>query len=338
MDEELVRKLRSTCYGRDDLQRQMQAAYRLAADGKPQFQVLLGPTGIGKTRLAQELYRWLTMHCDPATDEFPQGYWPDSFVEEALKDDVNPRFDDRLRPEIPFLWWGLRFENDRPPWEAVERATHFLGVHSIHAAQRRNIHAKDADGWWQLFGLGVTGAGLIPGLSTAANWIALAKEGFDAAQRNRQRAADGGQQESNVQASERIAAERVSGIVETMGMFLDPKCSDAPTIPVVLFLDDAHWMDPLAMRIVQQLWTAATEGGWKLLIVATHWDDEWLKQADETPLSHSPQRLAGFIESIASDGGTGSISKLPICGVPRDALADWILSVLPGVSEDQLKL
>ena len=337
--EEIYRVLRQKCFGREQLQKQMQDAYDLAAAGTPQFQILLGSTGMGKTRLAQELYRWLTLDDrDPSTDEFPQGYWPDSFIEEALKDDVNPRFDDRLRPEIPFLWWGLRFAENRPPWEALEQSRHLLGVHSVHVAQRRNIAAQDRDGWWQLFGLATTGAGLIPGVGAVANWVALSKEGWDAAQRIRQRQSEQQSDESNAAASDRINAERIDGVVNTLGMFLDPSCSDAPTVPVVLFLDDAHWMDSLTLEIVRRLWTAATDGGWKLLIVATHWDDEWQTQSAEQPQPNSPQRLAGFVESVALPEQADIIHKLPICGVPRDALSDWILSVLPGLSDYQVQV
>ena len=51
---------RKRCYGRDELQSKMQEAYRLSVAGMPQFLVLKGMTGVGKTRLVQELYRWLS--------------------------------------------------------------------------------------------------------------------------------------------------------------------------------------------------------------------------------------------------------------------------------------
>ncbi len=47
-------------------------------------------TGIGKTRLAQEVYRWLTRERDPHTNAYPEGYWPDCFHDAATKDRVNP--------------------------------------------------------------------------------------------------------------------------------------------------------------------------------------------------------------------------------------------------------
>ena len=101
------------CYGRDELLTKLQEGYTLSAARLPQFHILLGMTGIGKTRLAQEVYRWLTREHDPRTVECPEGYWPDCFHDVATKDRVNPAFDDRPRPPIPFLWWGIKFRDDR---------------------------------------------------------------------------------------------------------------------------------------------------------------------------------------------------------------------------------
>ena len=39
--------------------------WNLAKEGEPQFVVLLGEPGLGKTRIALEFYRWLTCNEDP---------------------------------------------------------------------------------------------------------------------------------------------------------------------------------------------------------------------------------------------------------------------------------
>ena len=48
---------------------------------------------------------------DPPSEGAPEGYWPDAFDSDSSSLDVNPRFpdEDRPRPKIPWLWWGLRF-------------------------------------------------------------------------------------------------------------------------------------------------------------------------------------------------------------------------------------
>ena len=102
------------CYGRDELLAKLQEGYKLSAGGLPQFHILLGMTGIGKTRLAQEVYRWLTRERDPHTVDFPEEYWPDCFHDEATKDRVNPAFDDRPRPPFRFSGGGRGTDGGGP--------------------------------------------------------------------------------------------------------------------------------------------------------------------------------------------------------------------------------
>jgi len=119
-------------------------------------------------------------------------------------------------------------------------------------------------------------------------------------------------------------------------MFLDHNCSAAPTVPVVLFLDDAHWMDPIALRLVRQLWTRATENRWKLLVVATHWEDEWKLHLNVEPPPESPQKLAQFVAQVAA--GQSGVETIPVGGVANGSLRDWVAKVLPGLTEDQVQL
>ena len=81
-------------------------AWRRAKGGEPQFITLLAESGLGKTRLVQEFYRWLSRNEDPPSPDAPEGYWPDAFDSDSSSLDVNPRFaaDNRARPTIPWLW------------------------------------------------------------------------------------------------------------------------------------------------------------------------------------------------------------------------------------------
>ncbi|TWT39334.1 ATP-binding protein [Blastopirellula retiformator] len=337
--EDRFKTLRENCYGRRELQETLQQKYDLAAADAPQFVVLLGPTGFGKTRLAQELYRWLATERDPATPDCPHGYWPDSFVSDREKDSVNPRFDEIAKPKIPFLWWGLRFREEAEPWEALNESLHWLGVHSVQMAQHREMRNQDMAAWYQLFGMGVTIAGLVPILSTATNWISLAKEAYDVVQRNAERSAKQiDERESVAAANARINAERAQQILNTLGMFLDSQGSDASTVPVVLMLDDAHWMDANALQIVRQLWTQATANHQKLLIVATHWDDEWkLHLRGNTANERGAQKLAQFVSYLSSDSPQ-NVTLASVGPVATTALRKWVACVFPALTEQQSQL
>ena len=142
-------RFRSHFVGRDYVMRQLQMLHARASKGDPQFVVLLGPSGIGKTRIVQELYRELTRQQDPASPEFPQGYWPDAFGDGASLADVNPFFADPNRPRtaIPWLWWGLKFAE--PPrqgrrtdeGEALLRGLPALKKHLVAATAKRHYRS-----------------------------------------------------------------------------------------------------------------------------------------------------------------------------------------------------
>ncbi len=71
-----------------------------------QVVALLAESGLGKTRIAQEFFNWLSTEVDGVGEA---GYWPDVL---GRKDDnllVNPDLKGcRREHTMPFLWWGMR--------------------------------------------------------------------------------------------------------------------------------------------------------------------------------------------------------------------------------------
>ena len=110
----------STFYGRAAELAQLQTLFEQAATpgAGPRMVTLVAHTGVGKTRLAHEFYRWLSNHPKwDATD-----YWPDDLGSD--KDTL------RSNPELPanhlgkplFLWWGMRAANTADRNHADESA------------------------------------------------------------------------------------------------------------------------------------------------------------------------------------------------------------------------
>ncbi|MCO6458627.1 MAG: AAA family ATPase [Pirellulaceae bacterium] len=327
---------RDRCYGREELLGELFEAYRQATGGSPQFVVLLGMTGIGKTRLAQELYRWLTREHDAAQPAYPQGYWPDYFFDELTKDDVNPEPDNRPRPPIPFLWWGIKFREDHVAAEALYQSLPYLSSHAVQAIVRRGIKRVHGDWLWKIINLGLVGLGLIPGVGLLANIPGWVKDGFElwkgtSEKQQLRRLAD----EPVGDTRRREERQWTEQVVNTLRLFLDSSQTDAPTIPVVLFLDDSHWADPLTLQAVRQLWSEAQAKGWPLLIVATHWDDEWhLHRQERTAAEQSPRRLADLLDCLAPEP-RDRMRLLPVCGVAEGALREWTVRTLPGLTAEQ---
>lgn len=91
-----------------------------SGDG-PRAAVILGESGLGKTRLVQEFYAWLV------ASEQPAGYWPPTLAQDGNNLHINPAESswDAAAP-LPFLWWGIASPARRTTtrsWRARWRAT-----------------------------------------------------------------------------------------------------------------------------------------------------------------------------------------------------------------------
>lgn len=329
---------RSQFVARVDKMGELQMRYRRAAAGDPQFLVLLGPSGIGKTRIVQELYRWLTLQQDLSNSEFPHGYWPNSFSELQTSADVNPFFADPNlhRPPIPWLWWGLKFSEGplhgqrTDEGDALWLGLRHLNLHLVAAAASRQVRAFRKD---LLTKVALFGFEWIPVVGNIPGWIKDLQELGQG-----RRSIRDSLQKKTIPLAKAIQEERTTHselAFESLKLCLDPHETDHPTIPVILWLDDAHWIDETTLIFVQTLWRAAQQNNWPLLIVATHWDHEWELHAESPSLaSESPQKLRGFLEQLAPEPRHG-IHLLHINAVPRSAAQQLLTTCFPGLPEAQ---
>ena len=102
----LAADARGSFTGRDaELERLLAHWESVRAGDGPRVVVLLAEPGLGKTRLAQELYARLVAREQGGAP----GYWPPTLGEDGDNLRVNPPLEacDQGAP-LPFLWWGLR--------------------------------------------------------------------------------------------------------------------------------------------------------------------------------------------------------------------------------------
>ena len=77
-----------------------------SAAPEPRFVVFVGESGLGKTRIVQEFYNWLSTTTDGVEGE---GYWPDRLTESGNNLRLNPPPDlCNADNPVPYLWWGMR--------------------------------------------------------------------------------------------------------------------------------------------------------------------------------------------------------------------------------------
>ena len=312
-------------------------AWRHAKTGNPQFLVLLAESGLGKTRLVQEFYRWLSRNEDPPSAEAPQGYWPDAFDSESTSLDVNPRFaiDERPRPKIPWLWWGLRF--NRPDLRNQVGAEcglvdyrDALFIHTQPIAVSRRIREVRTDAALKT---GSIAANFVPlaGLAFAMRDLYTLFTGEMAEHRRLSKQAV----ESPAQVHQREKTDLESLALDYFRTILDPGNTEAETVPVILFLDDAQWADPVTLRFLRKLMVDARAGNWPLLVLATHWEVEWRTMLDEYPEpADPPQRLTDLPLLWGLSTTWPGVRSIP----PIDDLGAIVGIALPGLPGEQKAL
>ncbi|WP_054939226.1 ATP-binding protein [Paenibacillus ihuae] len=79
-----------------------------SGEGHTNLVVIEADTGVGKTRLIQEFYQYLTVN----KDEFH--YWPDTLVDKKHTMSIVPEFENLSNDQqfkLPWLWLALRCHN-----------------------------------------------------------------------------------------------------------------------------------------------------------------------------------------------------------------------------------
>ncbi len=260
-----------------ELQALMQA-WTKTKQNDPQLVVLLADSGYGKTRLVHEFYHKISTSNDPAD------YWPDYLGSNASYSgdtslNVNPTFstDTVTTSAIPWLWWGLRWKQpDRNHInlsinsEVDQLLPHFDPIVKAHNDQQliKNVFMNVGEAL-----VGLAGGDILANLVATGGLI---KDIID----NRK------DQPSQLSISERQEEERQSMIDKLLEFFRVVLNDKDNIMPVILFLDDAQWMDDTGREFIDRLLTEATNKNWPLMIITTHWEREWfLAENDQDSFS-----------------------------------------------------
>jgi hypothetical protein len=247
-----------------------------SGDG-PQFAVLRGKTGVGKTRLVQELYHYA------ATCE-DQDYWPHDLVDpKALWQSTRKRIVplESLRPadkSLPYLYWAISCR--RQPGGSLAAALYEdeaqLVLHAGHlyqALRAKEIANRTVDA--ALVTVGILGAlhihvGSLAQVATATGALKVANEVF--------------QDRWPVLATrlrERFGREHGEGpLDDPVEELVRNTAAVARQIPILLVVDDAHWADEETVRFLELLFNRPSL---QLLIVATTWPTSG--DADDRPFA-----------------------------------------------------
>ena len=300
----------------------------------PRIVSIISESGLGKSRLVQELY------CRIANTELYNpsafGYWPKEFNDNDVNLQVTPKMDLQVPKGPPkFLWVGSRWPpvNER---NQASRDSVFPEIKqdlSIH----ESIIRKMSPAWLEFWNRTTSSikadfSGEVKGQVTGeiikfALDMSVPFSGLISGviKNTVEMAIDRSQTKDDYTAFKESKSK--DEVEEMLGIFTK-LLSDKHAIPIVLWLDDAHWADDLMQSFIHTLVYKAKEKKWPLLVIITHWQREYHEQL----ISLNPTALSKIIKhSDISD-------VIELTKIDHSCLVTYVNECLPGVTKNQVDL
>ena len=150
-------------------------------------------------------------------------------------------------------------------------------------------------------------------------------------------------EERHAQTNERLSVEQrqddalraqIDGLFEFLKSVVDPSPIDSDRLPVILVLDDAHWMDSRSLSLVERLVGAASRNAWPLMTIVTHWEQDWNLQVEDPTRDSFPS----FYTRLADDPThTNAALTLELRDIGRlQGLQRLLRESLPGLTDEQV--
>lgn len=284
----------------------------------PRVVTIVAETGVGKSRLVQRFYDTITT--DERYDPAQNNYWPDAFQTPAKQLRVTPEMKGHIPAGPPRFWWvGARWSNpDERNTLASSALVELKKQLTLHAAITKsfasqwqqsleNVLAKMEDGDVRrdiiIESLTLLLQVNIPLSGVLIDMIKPAIDPWTGA--------------DLVYADEHedeMYADLRTQLLQTFRAINDRD----KRLPIVIWLDDAQWMDAHSREFFRQLYTHAAARKWPICFVATHWPREWAEYGRTTFL------------------GRGNV--LPLGEPAQSDMAALLRSQLPGLTEVQQAL
>ena len=270
----------------------------------PRMAVITAETGYGKSRLVQELY--LRLAQDPMWDPPQHNYWPDAFRDVGAQLRVNPDMHGHVPAGPPrFLWLGMRWQpsdaRNVDSRSALPELRDELLVHIQIVDQHRAVMERAVDAQRSLLGKRglAKGAKELAGIAleeVAGNiGIPFAGVALKILGKTKELVQDNlAAPRSHDSVRDEAAADLVDDLLEC----LDSVLHGPYARPVVLWLDDAQWMDARTAVFLERAWAMGRRRRWPLFVVATHWEREWREL-----LRREPAARAGTLAAFAGRAG-----------------------------------
>ena len=313
------------------------------AGGGPRVVTIAADSGVGKTRLLVELFAILVRDHDAT------GYWPSALPQDPAAVQLNPRPSDFSwhddGPGNPsFWWWAMRFSDPSQrnttmprsgaiPAFAPELFPHFAFVEHKSTVLMDQKSAVDLciDALIE-FGPAILDVSL-PGVGLMKTVFSKAREKH----RNRRDLArmvaeDRDRTDLTKSRSKKTEERLLSGLIALTKLKAERNDVESRLTPLIVCLDDAHWIDADSASLIAKLLTQALAHRLPVLIVATAWPSEW-NRLFEIDNNDSVTELIRVLKGLAEKQASSDLLLTPCTQIDR-----LIESSLPGLPVEQRRL
>ena len=328
--------MRPIFVGRTEELKQLKASWQLAKQGKPQIVVLKADSGLGKTRILQHFYSWISK---PSNGDDPEAYWPDNLEIASNSLNINPDFSQyQSAGKIPWLWWGIRFNKpaQRNQLEISECAMvnallklepHFLPL--LEAQEKQRLTGDSANHMVNAM-LGLMGLGILSGALAA-------KDAYNTYREEQKR--------KNKSALEELEQEKIQDIKDTIKSYfaalMDRNNKAIRSTPIILVLDDAQWSDTDTLIFVEWLYKESIKHAYPLLILVSHWKQEWNIQeqaCSHSKMTEAPESFSHLIKRNQPPLTKNNYQMIELGKLADQYLQKLLQNLLPGITTEQQRL
>lgn len=304
-----------------------QAWEKVISGGKPQSVALVAESGLGKTRIVQEFYNWLSTNVD---DPEEQGYWPDVLSRNWNNLQINPELSECLPTNsMRFLYWGFRLVDPQArnavrsgilaeldilkahltPFAAAKLKQHRRKEIAVGAAADTAIEIGN------LFTFGLLG--IAKSLYTHGK-SAIENEIIDSPK-----------EQALIELHQIKQDQLIDIILSDIEQLMRTDDKRGERLPLVMAIDDAQWLanDEVSELFVRKFLGMACTNNWPVLLISTHWEMDW-----HTLRKNDPQSFPSICEmNTELNHQSIFLSKEP-------NLLEMVSAGLPGVDEIQRKM
>lgn len=286
--------------GREAELKRILAAWQDVVAGQVRYVRLAGEPGVGKTRLAQELYCQLAQHYDQPAAGFDSGYWPDVLKTGPAQDLLAPPPPERgqPRPPLPYLWWALNCrqgnESQTDSFQPYADGLDQLSAHLLPHLQGRLLREAWSD---VAHGLLFGSLEYVPLIGPLLKGIYNPVRNLNTRLRKLREPLQLDEKLLNHQGGAAAAATLEEVYIQLLAALNNPRAQRFPHVPVCIVLDDAHWADARSIAFTQRLLELALERSWRLLVLASVRSNELEAQLERArALSQERATTAGELE------------------------------------------